>query len=59
MGRIDYEDDMIIVKKGAEVIYKGIYDYCNMNDADWQYDENTGIYRFDYKGVSYTMEKIG
>ena len=59
MGRIDYEDDMIIAKENGKEIYKGIYDYFSMNDADWHYDEKAGIYRFDYKGTEYTMEKIG
>lgn len=44
-GRINYEDDLVIVKKGREIIYKGIEDYEPMKYENWKYDEKSKTYK--------------
>lgn len=54
-GRIEYEDDLVIVKKNGKVIYKGLEDYEPMNREDWRYDESKGKYIL-YGHSEYTKE---
>ena len=37
-GRIEFDDDLVIVKKGRKVIYQGEEDYEPMKDEPWEWD---------------------
>lgn len=59
--RINYEDDLIIIRKNGEVIDKGIYDYLkdNWNDFDdFHFDSKQKKYVYEYNGDTYTVEKV-
>lgn len=42
--RIKYDDDLVVVTKGGEVIYKGIEDFEPMKEELWKWDEKEQAY---------------
>lgn len=53
-GRISFEDDIVEVRKGSEVIYRGMEDYEPMKYESWKYDEHHKLYRLG----EYTKRKV-
>ena len=53
-GRISFEDDIVEVRKGSEVIYRGMEDYEPMKHESWKYDEHHKLYRLG----EYTKRKV-
>ena len=45
--RINYDDDLVIVKKGKEVIYRGLEDYEPLKDEPWRWDEKAKCYKLN------------
>lgn len=37
-GKIEFEDDLVVVKKNGKVVYKGTEDYEPMKDEPWKWD---------------------
>lgn len=55
-GRINYDDDIVVIKKNGNILYKGMQDYANDENIPWKYNESKGIYEGP-DGL--TKEKIG
>lgn len=53
-GRISFDDDIVEVRKGSEVIYRGMEDYEPMKYESWEYDERRKLYRLG----KYTKRKV-
>lgn len=54
--RINFEDDLVVVKKDGKTIYKGMEDYEPMKYEDWKWDNKKGLYTLT---GGYTKECIG
>ena len=52
--KIEFEDDLVIVKCNGREIYKGIEDYEPMKDEDWTWDGS----KYTLPG-GYTKEVVG
>lgn len=49
---INYDDDLVIVYKGKEEIYRGLEDYEPMKYEPWEWDAKSRTYRLGkYKKV--------
>ena len=44
--RIEFDDDMVMVYAGDELIYKGIEDYEPMNRENWVWDSYIKGYKY-------------
>ena len=55
--RINYDDDLVVVKKDGKVIYKGIEDYEPMKDENWIYDESKKCYVIKGR-LGFTKKKV-
>lgn len=53
-GRISFDDDIVEVRKGSKVIYRGMEDYEPMKYESWEYDERRKLYRLG----KYTKRKV-
>lgn len=54
--RLEYEDDLVVVKRGSEVLYKGLEDYNPMSDEDWVWNNSKGCYELrSDKSVTLTV----
>ena len=60
-GRIDYDDDVVVVKNElGEIVYEGISDYDPHKREDWRYDNASGVYFVDHPEYGrFTREKVG
>lgn len=59
--RINYDDDLIVIRKNGEVIDKGLVDSLKDNwnrFEDFHFDSNKKKYVCEYNGDTYTIEKI-
>lgn len=54
-GRINYDDDLVVVKHNGTVTYKGLEDYEPDKYAPWKYNESEGVYELP---DGWTKEKV-
>ena len=57
-GQIEYEDDLVVVTEGKEIIYKGMEDYEPMKDAPWRFIATTKSGKGHYEYGKYKKYKV-
>lgn len=56
--RIEFDDDVVIVYKGQDVIYHGIEDFEPMKDEAWTFNEKDGAYHLPIIEKHFNSEYI-